>query len=302
LKKALVVGSRGQDGSYLVEQLSQKGYLVNGVDRGSTDITDHAQVRHLVASVRPDEIYYLAAFHHSSEDLPIDTHELMEKSFAINTLALNHFLDAVADEAPDCRLFYAASSHVFGDPAEDLQDERTAMNPVGAYGISKAAGVRLCRYYRTQRKVFASAGILYNHESPRRSTAFVSRKVVRAAVRISRHEQDQLVIGDLDAKVDWGYAPDYVDAMWRILQLGAPEDFVIASGGVHSVRELVQIAFEAVGLDWALYVQIDPGVTRNSRRGLLQGDSSKIQATTGWHPTKTFREMVIEMVQAEMAQ
>jgi GDPmannose 4,6-dehydratase len=275
---------------------------VAGIDRGpgSIDIQDRSQVLNLLTSFTPDEIYYLAAFHHSSESLPLDDQELIQRSFAINTLALNNFLQPVATTFPHARVFYAASSHIFANSSQDVQDENTPLNPADAYGISKTAAVHLCRHYRNQRKVYCSVGILYNHESPRRSAAFVSRKVVRAAVRISRKLQDKLVVGDLDAMVDWGYAPDYVDAMWQILQLDEPDDFVIASGTLHSVRELAQIAFEAVGLDWAAHVQVDPNLTKKRLTGVLQGNSERLRTRTGWRPLMPFREMILEMVKAEM--
>lgn len=307
MKKALIVGCNGQDGSYLFQHLEAIGYEVAGIDYGmakgplaAIDIRDTPQVVNLLRSLTPDEVYYLAAFHHSSEDVPLDDHELFRRSFEINTLALHNFLHGITIESPRSRLFYAASSHVFGDPPENVQDENTQLNPVDAYGISKTAGVHLCRSYRRQRKVFCSVGILYNHESPRRSAAFVSRKVVRAAVRISRKVQDKLVVGDLDAMVDWGYAPDYVDAMWRILQLDEPEDFVIASGALHSVRELVQTVFESLGLDWRAHVAVDSNVTGKQPFGVLRGNSGRLESRTGWRPATPFREMILEMVKAEM--
>ena len=266
----------------------------------SVDIRDAAAVRRVIESLAPDEVYFLAAFHHSAEDPALDDGELVRRSFEINTLALNSFLDAMAAASRHTRLFYAASSHVFGDPPLDLQDENTPLNPIDPYGISKAAGVHLCRYYRTQKGLFCSAGILYNHESPCRTGAFVSQKVVRAAVRISRRSQDKLVVGNLDAMVDWGYAPDYVDAMWRILQLPEADDFVIASGSLHSVRDLVRTAFEAVGLNWDAHVEVNPEVTRKRYGKSLQGNSSKLTSRTGWHPSTPFPEMIRTMVQAEI--
>jgi GDPmannose 4,6-dehydratase len=283
---------------------------VAGIDRGIAtgplpgrhpiDIRDKSQVLNLLTSFTPDEVYYLAAFHHSAESLPLDDHDLVLRSFEINTLALDHFLDAITAASPRSKLFYAASSHIFGEPCENVQDERTPLNPVDAYGISKAAGVQLCRYYRRQRKIYCSVGILYNHESPRRSGAFVSQKVVRAAVRISRQLQNELVVGDLDAVVDWGYAPDYVDAMWRILQLDEPEDFVVSSGVLHSVQDLVQTAFEAVGLDWTAYVKVNSNVTKKKRGGILQGNSARLESRTGWRPLTPFREMILEMIKEEL--
>ena len=309
MKKALVVGCNGQDGIYLVRQLEARGYLVAGIDRDMTrellcersiDIRDPAAVRQVMESFAPDEVYYLAAFHHSAEDPALDDGELVRLSFEINTLGLNNFLQAIAATSRHARLFYAASSHVFGDPPTDVQDENTPLNPVDPYGISKAAGVQLCRYCRKQRKTFCSVGILYNHESPRRAGAFVSQKVVRAAVRISRQPQDRLVVGNLDAMVDWGYAPDYADAMWRILQLPEADDFVISSGALHSVRDLVRTAFEAVGLNWNAHVDVNPGETRKQYGNTLQGNSSKLESQTGWRPSKPFPEMIQTMVQEEM--
>lgn len=309
MKKALVVGCSGQDGAYLVEQLEARAYQVAGIDRDvagdlpgtlSIEIQDGAAVRQAIENLAPDEVYFLAAFHHSAEDPALDEIDLVRRSFEINVLALNNFLDSIAVTSGHTRFFYAASSRIFGDPPTDMQDENTPLNPTDPYGISKTAGVHLCRYYRSQRRLFCSAGILYNHESPRRSGAFVSRKVVRAAVRISRQSQDKLVVGNLDAMVDWGYAPDYVDAMWRILQLPEPDDFVIASGALHSVRELVQTAFEAVGLDWRAHVQVDPGVTRRRHGRVLQGNSSKLESLTGWRPSMPFQDMIRTMVKAEL--
>ncbi len=309
MKTALVVGCSGQDGVYLVRQLEGLGYRVAGIDREVTrglagdrpfGIEDPLAVREAVAGLRPDEIYFLAAHHRSSEDPAAEDAELVRRSFEINTLALSHFLEAMAAAARHTRLFYAASSRVFGHPPAGLQDESTPMNPVDPYGISKAAGVHLCRYYRSQRGVYCSTGILYNHESPHRPEGFVSRKIVRAAVRISRQPRDKLVIGNLDARVDWGYAPDYVDAMWRILQLPDPDDFVISSGALHSVRELVEAAFEAVGLDWTRHVEVDPAVTRNGAGQSLQGNSAKLTSQTGWRASMTFTEMIRTLVAAEV--
>jgi GDPmannose 4,6-dehydratase len=308
LRRALVVGSAGQDGSYLTEYLRAQNYTIAGIERGATkaldgrivDIQDALEVEEVLSSFGPDEIYYLAAFHHSSEDLPSDDHELIQRSFEINTLGLNNFLLGITRRSAHSRLFYAASSHVFGEPAQDIQNENTPLNPMDAYGISKASGLFLCHHYRKQRNVHCSAGILYNHESPRRSTAFVSQKVVRAAVRISKRQQDKLVVGELDALVDWGYAPDYVEAMWRILQLDEPEDFVIASGALHSVRDLVQTTFEILDLDWTAYVESAPAITQKQRTKTLHGDTARLESRTGWRPKTSFREMMVRMVQDEL--
>lgn len=311
MKNALVVGCRGQDGSYLLELLKDQGYTVSGIDQGvvqgalahscsGLDIRNSADVRHAVAALLPDEIYYLAAFHHSSEDqLPDDT-ALIQGSFEINTLALASFLAAIHTVSPRSRLFYAASSHVFGAPTEPVQDENTPLAPLSPYAISKAAGIHLCRYYRSQRNVYCSVGILYNHESPRRSPAFITKRVVAAAVRIKNRKQDKLAVGDLDAVVDWGYAPEYVEAMWKILQLDQPGEYVIATGTLHSVQELITTAFEAVGLDWREHVVVEAGRARRPAAAPLQGNSAKLRRLTGWQPRTEFRRIIQEMIQAEV--
>ncbi len=310
MKRALIVGSSGQDGSYLVEQLQARRYVVGGISRAAAtgpiakfapvDILDPSQVRKALAEFSPDELYYLAAFHHSSEDLPIEEHELIRSSFEVNTLAPQHFLEAIVHGHPHCRFFYAASSHVFGDPAASVQDETTPFNPSCAYGISKAAGVYLCRYYRFRHSAFSSVGILYNHESPRRPENFVFRKVIKAAVDISRNRRGKLTLGSLEVCIDWGYAPDYVDAIWRILQVDAPDDFIVSTGELHSIRELVEAAFDAVGLDWRKYVEVDPAIVRKARSNILRGNSSKLRSATGWCPATPFRKIVDEIVKAEI--
>lgn len=308
MKKAMVVGPSGQDGSYLVEHLRALAYSVVGVGRGPTfaatpaipsiDIRNGAEVRQLLDHTKPDEIYYLAAFHQSAEDPLLDDATVIPEHFSINTLALNNFLSGIASVIPAAKLFYAASSRVFGNPSEAEQDEETPFHPIEPYAISKAAGIELCRYYRRTLRVFASVGILYNHESPRRPEHFVTQKVIKAAVRIRRGQQDKLVLGDLEAVVDWGYAPEYVDAMWRTLQLQFPEDFIIATGRLHSVRELVHLAFEAVGLDAEGYIEQDLCLISPGRRARLRGNIGKISSQTGWAPLTSFPEMIKLMVKA----
>jgi GDPmannose 4,6-dehydratase len=240
-------------------------------------------------------VYYLAAFHHASEDSLGDDGEMIRRSFEVNTLALANFLNAIAIESPESRIFYAASSRVFGAISTDRQDEATPFSPTEPYGISKTAGIHLCRYYRSSRNVFAIVRILFNHESPRRPSRFVSRKIARAAVRISRRKQDRLVLGNLDTAIDWGYAPDYVDAMWRILQLPKADDFVISTGESHSIVDFVKIAFGALGLDWKSYVDVRPDIARKRSERPFLGNSLKLKKQTGWRPTTTFHDMVLEI-------
>lgn len=310
MKKALVIGCSGQDGGYLVRDLEERDYLVAGIDRGAVsgpleadravDIRNKEEVLELMKRFAPEEVYYLAAFHQSSEGVVVAVNDLVQQSFEINTIGLNNFLAAIAEIMRHARLFYAASSRIFGEASTECQDENTPLEPIDPYGISKAAGVHLCRYYRREHKVYASVGVLYNHESPRRDPAYISRKIVQAAVRIARRAQDKLVVSDLDAMVDWGYAPDYVDAMWRILQLPESDDFVIATGALHSVREMVEIAFNAAGLNWTEHVEVKPQHTRNQGRRALRGNSARLEARTGWRPTISLPEMIRDMVRAEM--
>ncbi|MGA3204255.1 MAG: GDP-mannose 4,6-dehydratase [Bryobacteraceae bacterium] len=312
MRKALIVGCSGQDGRYLFRLATQKNYEVMGFGRNQVmrsgewnntpiDLRQASAVRQVLGEFQPDEVYFLAAFHHSSQDSPIDDRELIERSFEVNTLALNNVLSGIAKDSPRSRLFYAGSSRVFGVPEKSPQDETTPINPICPYGMSKAAGIQLCRYYRSQREVFASVGIFYNHESPLRPSKFISRKIVSAAVRISRGSKEKLVIGDLSALVDWGYAPDYVRAAWAILQLDEPGDFVIGSGVTHSVREFVEAAFNALEMDWTQYVTEDSALlTRTSPASTLCADTGKLYRQTGWLPNMSFGAMIEEMVEMEV--
>jgi len=301
MSKALVIGHSGQDGTYLSQLLREKGYSVTGIGRNDPfDVTNPADMSQLLAEAQPDEIYYLAAFHHSSEDPPLNEHDLIATSLAVNTAGVNNVLGAIVSENLKSRLFYAGSSRMFGNPGACPQNEETPLKPACAYGLSKVAGMSACSLYRFTRNVFAVTGILYNHESPLRPAKFISRKIVRAAVNISLGSQQKLTVGNLDAKVDWGYAPDYVRAMWQMLQLAQPQDFVIGSGMLHTVRDFIEAAFSAVGLDWQSHVVEDPeSLQRKAPAGTLVADSSKLRSFTGWHPQVSFRQMVEIMMKAE---
>ncbi len=252
----------------------------------------------LISTVRPDKVYYLAAFHHSAEQKLEETRELFEKSFAVQVTGLLNFFDAIRLRSPQTRLFYASTVRIFGVPPSFPQDETTPVNPDCVYGISKAAGQRCVAYYRCAHALFAASGILYNHESPLRGPTFVPQKIVRGAVAIKRGLQSKIVLGDLDAVSDWGYAPDYLDAMTRILELDQPDDFVIATGEPHTVRQFVEAAFDLVGLDWKSHVEVAPNlITRQCR--CLVGNPARLTAATGWKPSVTFAELVGILVQAE---
>jgi len=243
MRRAIIIGATGQDGTYLYRLLEKKGYRVFGMGRSriitnneswkdepAIDISDFSRVASLVQKIQPDEIYHLAAVHHSSEDEIPDPVTLFRQSYAVNVTSLFNVLEAIRQFSPKTRLFYAASSHIFGRPATEPQDETTCISPLNTYAVTKVSGLHLCRMYRTVHGVFASVGILYNHESPLRGEQFVSGKIARGAVRCKRDPAHRLVLGNLTGEVDWGYAPDYVDAMHRIVNLLDADDFIIATG------------------------------------------------------------------------
>jgi GDPmannose 4,6-dehydratase len=303
MPRAIVVGHNGQDGALLADQLRARGYDVTGIGRsGPISILDREQVAGLVRSLRPAHVYYLAAHHGSSEGARGDVFATLESAFRVHVMGLMQFLDAIARGSPATRLFYAASAHVFGDPATVPQNEATPFAPICTYGITKAAGAGLCRMYRRDHGVFCSVGILFNHESPRRAPSFASRKITRAVAAIKDGTSDSLVLGNLSAQVDWGDAEDYVDAMQRILNHSVADDFVVSSGDLHTLREFVEIAFATAGLDSSKYVREDPTLLRNATpRRQLFGDSAKLTAATGWRPRTPFVQLVHKMVKADLA-
>lgn len=301
MSTALVIGAGGQDGRLLTEQLTAQGARVTGLRRGELDLSNAAAVRAFIAARQPAEIYYLAAYHHSSQDEAPGPADLFRESFAVHADGLVNVLDAMRRDAPKSRLFYAASSHCFGSrPLTPVQDENTPLNPDNVYGVTKTAGVHACRYYRNDHGVFASVGYLYNHESSYRRPEFVTTKIIRAAIDIRRGRRDKLVLGDLSAQVDWGYAPDYVDAMTRILRVDRPDDFIVATGEPHTVQEFARMAFAGVGLDWREHVAENPAIITKRKLGLV-GDPAKLKAATGWAPTVTFEGMIRKLLDAAAA-
>jgi len=308
VRSALIIGAGGQDGRLLARLLLDREYTVRGWIRRKpavpapcecalVDILDPVAVEVALRRLPPDEIYYLAAFHHATEDaIELSAAELLRCSFDVHVLGLLNVLQAMEECSPRTRLFYAASSHVFGTPKSEWQNEQTPLTPNSAYGISKAAGLQCCQLYRQQKGIFAATGILFNHESSWRKPSFLSQKIVQGALRALRDPASKLVLGDLEARVDWGYAPDYVEAMFRILQLPEASDFVVASGEMHTVREFAEIAFGALGLDWRQHVETDARLLNKTSHPLL-GDSGKLRAATGWAPVVTFGEMVVRLVE-----
>lgn len=312
-KKTIIVGHTGQDGSYLYKHLREKRYDIIGIASRSIDSTSHQpdlskhiniiereSVYKLIDNYQPDEIYYLAAVHHSSVDTQYDESELFNKSIEINLVALINFLEGIKKYSKNTKLFYAASSHLFGNPTENIQTELTPFRPNCIYGITKTAGVHTCHFYRSNHGIMVSVGILYNHESPIRSSKFVSKKIVETAIAIKNKTHQQLVIGNLNAKIDWGYAPDYVNAMHKILQLNAADDFIISSGSIHTVGDFVRGVFEYLGLDWSEYVIEDPDLITKKPKNNLYGNNQKLRTITGWDNTVSFNELIEIMVKAEL--
>jgi GDPmannose 4,6-dehydratase len=314
MKKALITGINGQDGSYLSEFLIEKGYEVHGILKRNSvaenqtarldnvydkiqlhygDLADMSSLISVIQKVMPDEIYNLAAQSHVriSFDQPIYTSQVT----GIGTLNL---LEAVKLINPNTKIYQASSSEMFGNSIDidGFQRESTPMNPVSPYGCAKVFSYNICRNYRNSYGMFISNGILFNHESPRRGTNFVTNKVCKEAVKIKLGLSNELKLGNLDATRDWGHAKDYVKAMWEILQLDEPDDFVCSTGVSHSVRELVNYVFTRLGLHWSEYVKQDEKFLRPEELHDLKGDSSKLVKKTGWTHDYTFESMLDEMI------
>ena len=316
MKRALITGINGQDGSYLAEFLLEKGYEVwgtlkrNSVSENQSsrltknvfsrvkleyaDMTDMSSLIRVLQLCRPDEVYNLAAQSHVriSFDQPIYTSEVV----GVGTLNL---LEAARIICPKVRIYQASSSEMFGNNIDDdgYQRETTPMNPVSPYGCAKVFAYNICRNYRNSYNMFISNGILFNHESPRRGTNFVTNKVVKEAVKIKKGLSDKLALGNLDASRDWGHAKDYVKAMWLILQHDTADDFVCSTGVSHTVRDLVKYTFNKLDLDWEQYVKHDKKYYRPEELDNLKGDCSKAQTQLGWKHEYTFESMLDEMIE-----
>ena len=317
-KRALITGITGQDGSYLAELLVEKGYEVHGiVRRVALEDPEHRLLRlkyirdkvklhaasvesfpslfQVVSAVNPDECYHLAAqsFVSYSFDDEFST-------FDVNINGTHFLLAVLRQIAPKCRFYFAGSSEMFGKVEEVPQRENTRFHPRSSYGISKVCGYDLVRNYREAYGMFTLSGILFNHESPRRGFEFVTRKITSGVARIAAGEASELKLGNLEAKRDWGFAPEYVEAMWRMLQQPSPDDYVVATGETHSVREFCEVAFAEANLDYREYVKVDPNFYRPAEVDLLVGDASKAHRELGWSPKTTFRELVGKMVRADL--
>lgn len=320
-KRALITGITGQDGSYLAELLLRKGYEVHGIVRRSSsfntgrldgiyqdphtpdyrlklhygDMVDATGLSRILHAVRPDEVYNLAAQSHVrvSFDMPEYTHDVVAQG-------TTRLLEAVRELGSQTRFYQASSSEMFGSSAPP-QSEITPLRPRSPYAIAKVAAYQTTVLYREAYGLYACNGILFNHESPRRGETFVTRKVTRAAARIKLGQLDKLYLGNLDARRDWGFAGDYVEAMWRMLQLEQPEDLVICTGESHSVRELLDVAFARLDLDWQRYVEIDPRYFRPSEVDDLHGDMTRARRVLQWEPKVRFRALIEMMVDHDLA-
>jgi len=320
-KKALITGITGQDGSYLTELLLKKDYMVYGLVRRASsfntaridhiyrdphekdvrlrliygDLNDASSLNQIIKTVQPDEVYNLGAQSHVrvSFDIPEYTAE-------ISALGTTRLLEAIRESKIKTKFYQASSSEMFGQVREIPQNEKTPFYPRSPYGAAKVYAYWMTVNYREAYDIFACNGILFNHESPRRGETFVTRKITMALARIKHGVQDRLFLGNLDAKRDWGFAGDYVEAMWRILQQPKPDDYVIATGENHSVREFLEAAFDYAGLNWKKYVSIDPRYFRPTEVEVLLGDSTKARKKLKWKPRVTFRQLVRMMVDADM--
>ena len=318
MKCALITGITGQDGSYLAELLLSKGYEVHGIVRRvaledpahrllrighildritlhTASLESYASIFRVVEKVKPDECYHLAA-----QSFVADSFDDAFSTFNSNINGTLFVLSAIKEKAPECKLYFAATSEMFGKVKETPQNEDTPFYPRSPYGITKVAAFDLTRNYRESYGLFACSGILFNHESPRRGFEFVTRKITSTVAKIKLGLANELRLGNLEAKRDWGFAGDYVKAMWLMLQQDEPDDFVIATNETHSVKEFVELAFSYAGLDWKDYVVIDKMFYRPAEVHLLIGDYSKGKKKLGWEPTVKFEELVKMMVEADL--
>jgi len=313
--RALVTGITGQDGSYLAEFLLGKGYVVYGIVRRSSlekydrveriaeqikfvegDLTDQSSLDQALDQIKPDELYNLAA----QSFVPVSWNQPVLTSDVTGLGALR-VLEAIRRNSPKTRFLQASSSEMFGQVVESPQTEKTRFHPRSPYGVAKVFAHHITINYRESYKLFACSCICFNHESPRRGNEFVTRKVAHQAAKIKLGLADKLKMGNIDAQRDWGFAGDYIRAMWLMLQQPQADDFVISTGETHSVQELLQVAFACVGLDWKKYVEIDPKLVRPAEVDYLCGDSSKARKALGWKPAVAFHELIEMMVQSDMA-
>lgn len=315
-KKALITGIAGQDGSYLAELLLDKDYEVHGLVQSfscqnnenwrianvldkiilhSGDVSNYEMVYRLINKIQPNEVYHLATKHDLENSLQ-NYYEIQKT----NIDSTYYFLNAIKELKPDCRFFFASSNKIFGKVISSPQNEQTIFNPNSLYGISKVASMQLVKMYREEQDIFACFGILYNHESPRRDIYFLPRKITLAAARIKAGKEKELMLGNINIKRDWGFAGDYVEAMWLMLQAEKPDDYVIGSGEIHSIKDILDIAFGEVGLDWRNYVVINREFFRKEGNVPMVADISKIKNKLGWQPKKKFEDLIKMMIKEDI--
>jgi len=321
MKKALIFGVTGQDGSYLAEILLEKGYQVHGMYRRSAtgntrnidhlinnpeifenkfflhkgDLADSGSIYRIISQVQPDELY-----NEADQDHVAWSYAMPDYSNDITGSAVGRILEAIRQIKPDIKYFQPCTSNMFGDPMEIPQNENTRFNPKSPYAIAKAFAFMQVKYYREVHGIFAVSGILYNHESPRRTEEYVTRKITLTAAKIVAGLEKKICLGDLSAEIDWGYAREYMEIAWKTLQQPAPDDYIIATGETHSVREWLDEAFKLVGLDANKYYEINPKFMRPTKTGRLVGDISKLRKTFGFEPKVKFRELVRIMVESDL--
>lgn len=307
MQKALIIGAEGQDGRLLKHLLSSKNYRIWGVGKGKAgnpsgpdkylrfDLTndDFQPLIDLILSEKPDEIYYLAAFHHSSQESKDTDYEFIERSIKVNQTGFIRILEICRSHHPGAKIFYTSSSLIFSGTDQTLQNEKTTPEPRCIYSVTKCAAMEAAKHYRGSYNMFVSVGIMYNHESKFRGDRFLSKKIMNETREVVNKKRDKITIGDLSAETDWGYAYDYAGAMWHILQLKQPDTFVISSGKKHKVQDWFEVLFKYLKLDWKKFVTEYPSLVIR-KKPVLVGDNTKL-LSTGWSPKVSFEEMVIKM-------
>ena len=312
MKNIIITGISGQDGSYLKKYLLKKDYNIIGIDYKDihhesqtprltnikANITEYNSINTIIQQYRPIQIYHLAALHESSEK-KTNQYINFNESLNVNFISTMNILNSILKTSPETKVFFASSSQIFGEQKQLLQDEESVFNPNNIYGLSKSFATQLCRYYRKYYSLFISVGILYGHESPLRKDKFASKKIVKSAVEIKKGKRKKLILGNLDAKIDWGYAGDYVVAMYEILQQKQPTDYVISSGSISTIRDFVKMVFQYLDLEWEKYVEIDKSII-HFRKNSFQGSNSKLLTNTGWNPTVNIKELAELMIEYEL--